>query len=171
MNLDEQIEDVLSKYGDYYHIGDGNYECRDTGHVATYAAIVGINTTPARRKPAPASAKKKSEATTARNLIKPFGYCALKRGTPKQKAWAEKIRSEIVKNLTDDVRSAFTDDPFNTSKFWIDNREKTAEIFAEFARRDIELGEEVWTAHNAEEYDKSSRLRKERDELQAKFGI
>ena len=95
MTLNEQIEQHLSKFGDYYYIGDGKYECRDTGHVGTFADIVGIDTSRA-PKLKPASAAKKAAAKSARDEIKHLGYRALKSGSPKQKAWAETIRNDIA---------------------------------------------------------------------------
>lgn len=170
MNIIEQTEDHLSKFGDYYHVGGGKYEDRDTGIVSTYADIVGIET-PRAPKPKPASAAKKAAAKSARDEIKPLGYRALKSGTPKQKAWAETIRTGIVKHVEEDVQAAFTDEPFHTAKFWIDNRDKTARDFTEFARNDIAMHDMIWAAHDAGDYEKMRRIRDERDQLHRKFGI
>lgn len=170
MNFNEQIEEHLAKFGDYYHVGSGRYECRDTGHIGTFAQIVGIKV-PGAPKPAPASAAKKAAAKSARDEIKHIGYRALKSGTPKQQAWAETIRTGMVKSIAEDVQAAFTDAPFHTAKFWIDNRDKTASDFTQFARDDIAMHEMIWSAHNAGDFEKSRRIRDQRGALHRKFGI
>ena len=66
-----------------------------------------------------------SEKTlAARAVAKEAGGAALK-GTRKQKAWAEQIRAEKLRTMTDEQKAAVTKKTglFTHSKFWIENRE------------------------------------------------
>ena len=155
-------EDFIDDNG-HHHLA--NYDREGRAYYADRPA------TPTRLKPAPASLKKKDDASTAGALIEPFGYKALKSGTSKQRAWAEKIRSVIIRHISEEIRGAFTDAPFHTAKFWIDNREKTSAKFEAFARRDIELANSLWCAHDSGNFTTSRRLREEPDALQSWFEI
>ena len=72
-----------------------------------------------------------------RDIAKGFGGKALT-GTAKQKEWAEKIRAEkLVKLPEDDARKIASGGGFlDTSKFWIDNRDKTFNWLDVIAARD-----------------------------------
>lgn len=61
-----------------------------------------------------------AETKSTRKQAKFFGAKAL-RGTKKQKEWAEKIRSEKMRQFDDASVLAFNG-PWNHSKFWIENR-------------------------------------------------
>ncbi|MFG6567372.1 hypothetical protein [Sulfitobacter sp. 1A13679] len=124
-----QIDDYnLASYGDFYHIGDGKYECRDTGFIGTYAQIVGTKSASKAPRPAPASAAKKAAADAARTDVKKMGdYRAMTSGTPKQKAWAETIRRDILVKMPSDVRGHFVH--IKSAKFWIDNREEDVDFW------------------------------------------
>lgn len=76
---------------------------------------------------------------TARNIAKMFGGKALK-GTGKQKAWAETIRENIIKN-TNEIQSEIlcTVSYFSHSKFWIENRELTVLEFGARAEKFMSL--------------------------------
>lgn len=80
------------------------------------------------------SAKEKAErqsisakAQDARNIAKAFGGKALS-GTAKQKEWAEKIRAEKLSQMDFDTAILVCDKNglLGHSKFWIENRTKSA---------------------------------------------
>ncbi|MFG6565865.1 hypothetical protein ACGYLI_16735 [Sulfitobacter sp. 1A13421] len=129
------IEDELSYFGDYYYIGGGRYECRDTGNIGTYDEIVPQNTV--KRSSGPV----KQEAKDARAKLRPFGFKALT-GSKKQKDWAEKIRLEIMTPLPSETKMFFAAMevlPIHRASFWIENRHKSSTNFAEFERGLINL--------------------------------
>lgn len=69
----------------------------------------------------------------ARALAKSFGGKALT-GTAKQKEWGEQIRAEKLKGMTAEAAELICDlnGLCNGSKFWIENRTKTALQFERF---------------------------------------
>jgi hypothetical protein len=73
----------------------------------------------------PRKEKKLDEAKEGRQLAKFYGGKALK-GTPSQKAWAEKIREEFLQcsAMSDDEKKELMamGGDLQTSRFWIDNR-------------------------------------------------
>ena len=74
-----------------------------------------------------------SEAKSARAIAKFFGGKALA-GTARQKNWAEKIRAEKIQNMDADAAVLIVD-PNGLcvhSKFWIENRAKSAAEFEKF---------------------------------------
>lgn len=91
------------------------------------------NAKPARHTSAQASADKKAAADAARAEVKKMGdYRALTSGTPKQKAWAETIRTEIVSKMPADVRGHFVH--IASAKVWIDNRDESIEFWTAEAK-------------------------------------
>ena len=81
---------------------------------------------PKQAKQAKPRAKASSATQEARNVAKMFGGKALK-GTAKQKDWAEQIRADFLKRISEeDATSIVTGGSFlDTAEFWIDNRGKT----------------------------------------------
>ena len=83
--------------------------------------------------------RKVSDKTkTIRDDIRKFGYQHLT-GSMKQKEWAEKIRKDVVDSLPDDYKSSFTEKVFHRSKFWIENRHRSALDFVAFCDKSVEL--------------------------------
>lgn len=68
-----------------------------------------------------------------RQLAKFLGGKAL-RGTLKQKQWAEKIRADVLRAVSVEAAELLCDPSglCTHSKFWIENREKTAKDFQEY---------------------------------------
>lgn len=139
----------------------------DKNGVAYYADRSAVQTSTPHKQP---SAAKKAAATTARKSIKQLGYRAMS-GTPKQKSWAEQIRKSIVDNLPEDIQAAFVDAPFKTAKFWIDNKDKSASDFADFAREDNRLHDEIWALHAEGKLNEVRELRETRQALQYSWGV
>ena len=81
----------------------------------------------------PARSKVNDKAIDARAVAKFFGGKALT-GTVKQKSWAEEIRAKVL-NVVDADAAILLCNPTSlckTSKFWIENRAKSAADFAIF---------------------------------------
>lgn len=74
-----------------------------------------------------------AKAQDARNIAKAFGGKALA-GTTKQKEWAEKIRAEKLSQMDFDIAILVCDKNglLNHSKFWIENRTKSANEIGAF---------------------------------------
>ena len=77
-----------------------------------------------------------ANAINARKEAKEFGGNALK-GTKKQTEWAEKIRAEKIRKMNaDDAKMVVDPNGLLThSKFWIEQREKSATEIADFVRQ------------------------------------
>ncbi|WEV50235.1 hypothetical protein OZX61_12875 (plasmid) [Acinetobacter sp. ESL0695] len=91
----------------------------------------GLTFNPAQEKVKQFTLSQKAE--DARNLAKSFGGKALT-GTAKQKEWAEKIRASKLKNMAFEHATLVCDKNglLNNSKFWIENRDNSAEEIAQF---------------------------------------
>jgi hypothetical protein len=117
-----------------------HYTCDDTGMTVYHRGNgwededgIARGPKPPRYTPAPASADKKVMAEVARAEVKKVGdYRALSSGTPKQKAWAETIRTEIVSKMPVEVRGHFVH--ITSAKFWIDNRDESIEFWTAEAK-------------------------------------
>jgi hypothetical protein len=63
----------------------------------------------------------------AREAVKEFGGKALRGGTPKQRKWAEELRSAALKPLKQNVAErVIADTRFQKTMWWIDNRKALA---------------------------------------------
>lgn len=84
-------------------------------------------------QPASPKSSMSQQAQTARATAKQLGGKALK-GTAKQKEWAEKIRAEKLAAMTEEAAELICDPNglCTHSKFWIENRSKTAGQFENF---------------------------------------
>lgn len=84
----------------------------------------------------PARYAPSAKAAEAREVAKFFGGKALT-GTAKQKDWAEKIRASKLEEMTAE-EAVIVCNPtgiFTASKFWIENRNRSASDIAAFAVR------------------------------------
>lgn len=142
----ETIEEELAKYGDWYHIGGGLYEDRDTGITSKYDDIVSAKSASQRQPRQQVS----NQAKEARKTLKEFGFKAFT-GSAKQKNWAEKIRNEKMQELTSDQKEFFaTQDlmPAHKASWWIDRRDIEAFQFKYLAEQMIENPD----SHDTREY-------------------
>jgi hypothetical protein len=75
----------------------------------------------------------------ARQFAKKSGGKALT-GTAKQKKWAEQIRATILNQVDQECAKVLcSSDYFKHSKFWIENRHRTADDFSRFIARALDI--------------------------------
>jgi len=82
------------------------------------------------------------KALDARKNAKFLGGKALT-GSAKQKEWAEKIRATVISQVSsaEDAQALVTNGLAATSKFWIENRNKSANDFVNFVKKQRALKE------------------------------
>lgn len=113
-----------------------------------------------------------AKAIEARATAKFFGGKALT-GSTAQKEWAEKIRSAALDKMTDGDAAVVCckEGLLNTAKIWIENRDKTAEQFADFAVRQKALLAAYKAAAAKQDTDSLKAISEEYNALTASFGL
>jgi hypothetical protein len=112
------------------------------------------------------------KALDARAVAKMFGGRALK-GSKKQKEWAEKIRAEKLREMTD-LQAVAACDPnglLTHSKFWIENRDKSGKEIGEFVEQQKTLLAAYNEARNAGDAEKVARIAGQYNALTNKWGF
>ncbi|WP_057382322.1 hypothetical protein [Pseudomonas aeruginosa] len=108
----------------------------------------------------------------ARAVAKAFGGRALT-GTARQKEWAEKIRAEKVQQMNQDQAEMACDPSglLTAAKFWIENRNASAQEIAGFVMQQKALLAQHRSAQAARQADKVAKIAAEYNALTARWGF
>lgn len=112
------------------------------------------------------------KAAAARASAKLFGGKALK-GTAKQKEWAEKIRAEKLLGMTQEQAEMACDPKglLTNSKFWIENRMKSAKEIGNFVMTQKALLKQAQTLRQKNEADAYAKVAAEYNALTTVWGF
>jgi len=112
------------------------------------------------------------KAQDARAVARVFGGRALT-GTRRQKEWAEKIRAEKIKGM-DEAGAILACRPEGlgkSSKFWIENRSKSAQKISDFFKTQTKLMSEYKEAYDAKNEAAVKELAEKYNALTTKWGF
>ena len=112
------------------------------------------------------------KALDARSVAKLFGGKALT-GTKKQKEWAEKIRAEKLRGMTDKqaILASAPDGLLTSSKFWIENRSASAADIGNFVEQQKALLNKYKDAKANGDHESVSEIAPQYNALTAKWGF